>query len=58
MEANIDLSLAVFYYTVPWAEEDTKQKLIDITSHTHFQILTNIVLGFFFFPIKNVAILA
>lgn len=52
MEANIDLSLAVFYYTVPWGEEDTKQKLIDITSHTHFQILTNIVLGFFFSPLK------
>lgn len=25
IEENIDLSLAVTYYTVPWCEEDAKQ---------------------------------
>lgn len=58
MEANIDLSLVAAYYTVPRCEEDCKQKLINITSHTHFHILTNTVLGFPPPPIKNIAVLA
>lgn len=47
-EANIDLSLALSYYAVPCCEEDAKQKIMNITSHTYFHILTNTVLGFFF----------